>query len=135
MSVLFSQAMSARLGINSTDLECLDYILLRGPLTAGALAQAAGLTSGAITGVVDRLERAGFAHRERDEADRRKVLVRAAPDVQHRVGPLSAPMSRAMDETMAAYDDAELALLLDFLKRARAASERAMAELAGREGR
>jgi hypothetical protein len=51
--VMYSQAVAQRLGINSTDLECLDHIVLRGPLTAGALAEATGLTTGAITGVID----------------------------------------------------------------------------------
>jgi DNA-binding MarR family transcriptional regulator len=54
--VMYSQAVAQRLGINSTDLECLDHIVLRGPLIAGALAEATGLTTGAITGVIDRLE-------------------------------------------------------------------------------
>jgi DNA-binding MarR family transcriptional regulator len=79
--VLYSQAVAERLGINSTDLECLDIIVMRGPVTAGELARATGLTTGAITGVIDRLDRAGFAKREHDAADRRKVLVRALPAV------------------------------------------------------
>src|ERR1700733_11041636 len=80
LSVLHSQAVAGRLGINSTDLECLDLVE-RGPVAAGALAGATGLTTGAITGVIDRLERAGFVRREADSADRRKVLVRALPKV------------------------------------------------------
>src|SRR5262245_31160826 len=84
--MLYSQAVAQRLGINSTDLECLDYIV-RGPVTAGALAEATGLTTGAITGVIDRLERAGFAKREADANDRRKVLVRITPAVQEKIGP------------------------------------------------
>src|SRR4030081_3058399 len=83
--VLYSQTVAERLGINSTDLECLDCVVLRGPLTAGELAEATGLTTGAITGVIDRLERAGFARRESDGNDRRKVLVRALPAVERRI--------------------------------------------------
>ena len=134
LGVLFSQALSERLGVNSTDLECLDLVLLRGPLTAGELAEATGLTSGAITGVVDRLERAGYARRERDPGDRRKVLVRALADVEARVAPLSQPMERAMRAALEAYSDAELRLILDFLTRARDASVAAMAEISGRRG-
>ena len=130
MGVLFSHAMAERLGINSTDLECLDLVLLRGPLTAGALAQLAGLTTGAITGVVDRLERAGLARRERDPGDRRKVMVVGAPDVEARVAPFSGPMERAMIAALGHYSDAELALLLDFFERAKAGWDAAMAELA-----
>src|ERR1700734_2618292 len=79
--VMYSAVVAERLGINSTDLECLDHVVLRGPISAGALAEATGLTTGAITGVIDRLERAGFARREPDPEDRRKVLVRAEPIV------------------------------------------------------
>jgi DNA-binding MarR family transcriptional regulator len=129
LGVLHSQAMAERAGISSSDLECLDVIVLRGPLTAGALAEATGLTTGAITGVVDRLERAGYARREHDRADRRKVLVRATKAVDERIMPLSLPMQRAALTALEAYSDAELALLLDFLTRAHAASLAAMAEL------
>jgi DNA-binding MarR family transcriptional regulator len=127
--VLYSQAVAERLGINSTDLECLDIIVMRGPVTAGELARATGLTTGAITGVIDRLDRAGFAKREHDAADRRKVLVRALPAVERRVVPLFKPMERAALSALAAYDDKELALLLDFLLRAHEAALAAMAML------
>src|SRR5258706_417211 len=92
LSVLYSQALAERLGINSTDLECLDVITLRGPVTAGELARATGLTRGAITGVIDRLERKGFAKRGAARADRRKVLVRATPAVERRIAPQAKPM-------------------------------------------
>jgi DNA-binding MarR family transcriptional regulator len=127
--VLYSQAVAARLGINSTDLECLDHIVLRGSLTAGALAEATGLTTGAITGVIDRLEQAGFARREPDPGDRRKVVVRATDAVGERIGPLYEPMARATMAALASYRDNELALLLDFFARARAAIPTAMSEL------
>src|SRR3974377_2038020 len=63
--VLYSQAVAGRLGMNSTDLECLDHIL-RGPVTAGRLASLTGLTTGAITGVIDRVERGGVVQRQRE---------------------------------------------------------------------
>jgi DNA-binding MarR family transcriptional regulator len=127
--VMYSQAVAHRLGINSTDLECLDHIVLRGPLTAGALAEATGLTTGAITGVIDRLERVGFARRKRDPEDRRKVSVSADPVVFERVAPLFEPMQRAALAAVAPYTDKELALLLDFFTRVRETSLVAMAEL------
>jgi DNA-binding MarR family transcriptional regulator len=126
--VLYSQAVADRLGVNSTDLECLDHIS-RGPLTAGRLAELTGLTSGAITGVIDRLERIGLARRERDATDRRKILVRALPAVSERVGPLFAPMERAAMAMLSKYRDDELALLLDFLTAARDAALTAMSQL------
>src|SRR5271155_4772847 len=127
--VMYSQAVAQRLGINSTDLECLDHVVMRGPITAGALANATGLTTGAITGVIDRLERAGFAKRERDPDDRRKVLVCAEPIVFDRIAPLFEPMQRAALTALAPYRDDQLALLLDFFARVREATLGAMAEL------
>src|SRR5947207_2197662 len=79
LGVLLSETVARALGLNPTDLECLDVIARRERATAGDLASATGLTTGAVTGVIDRLERAGFAHRERDAADRRKVYVRLVP--------------------------------------------------------
>jgi DNA-binding MarR family transcriptional regulator len=119
-SVLFSQGVAARLGINSTDLECLDIIALQGPLSAGQLAAATGLTTGAITGVVDRLERAGFAQRQPDPEDRRRVLVRPAPGALERIQPLFAETQRVMTELWAGYRDEDIALVLDFMARSHA---------------
>jgi DNA-binding MarR family transcriptional regulator len=129
MSVLHSQAVAMRLGVSSSDLECLDVVAMRGPLTAGEIARATGLTTGAITGVIDRLERAGFAAREHDPADRRKVLVRALPAVERRIAPLFKPMEQAALSVLSRYSDKELALFLGFLERAYEASVAAMATL------
>jgi DNA-binding MarR family transcriptional regulator len=126
--VLYSQAVAERLGMNSTDLECLDH-MLRGPVTAGKLAELTGLTTGAITGVIDRLDRIGLARRESDPDDRRKTLVRALPAVWERVAPLFEPMERSAMAVLASYRDEELALLLGFLTRAREAALTAMSEL------
>jgi DNA-binding MarR family transcriptional regulator len=126
--VLYSLAVAERLGINSTDLECLDHVA-RGPVSAGRLAELTGLTTGAITGVIDRLEREGLARREHDAHDRRKTLVRALPAVMERVAPLFAPMERSAMAVLAKYRDEELALLLSFLNGTRDAALAAMAEL------
>jgi DNA-binding MarR family transcriptional regulator len=120
VGVLFSHAVAARLGMNSSDLECLDIINLAGPVTAGTLASATGLTTGAITGVVDRLEAAGLARRERDAGDRRKVLVHTAPGAIEKILPLYGSLQAAMAAMLSDYDDAELALLVGFFARARA---------------
>jgi DNA-binding MarR family transcriptional regulator len=127
--VIYSQAVAERLGIGSADLECLDLIALRGPISAGALAEAVGLTSGAITGVVDRLERAGLARRERSRDDRRKVIVQLLPAVEHRVAPLYRPMEKAAMAALADYREEELLLLLEFFRRAGAAATTALSEL------
>ena len=139
-AVLFSQALADHLGVGSSDLECLDIILLHGPLTAGELARRSGLTSGAITGVIDRLEMAGFAVRESDPADRRKVLVRASPAIGERAGPAVQPMEQASLALLATYSDKELALLLDYMERSHKAAVEVTAGLraqteAARQGR
>jgi DNA-binding MarR family transcriptional regulator len=126
---LFSQIVARRLGINSTDLECLDIIGMRGAVTAGDLATATGLTTGAVTGVIDRLEKAGFARREHDAADRRKVIVRLLPAVERRVVPLFEPMQQAMSAAIEGYSEKEIALLVDFFARTHRAAVGATAAL------
>jgi DNA-binding MarR family transcriptional regulator len=128
LSVLHSQTVAQRLGINSTDLECLGAIA-SGPATAGALAQVTGLTTGAITGVIDRLERAGFARREHDADDRRKVLVHVTPAVAQKAAPLFEPMRRASLSVLTRYSDDELGLILDFLRRSHEAAIEALSSL------
>jgi DNA-binding MarR family transcriptional regulator len=127
--ILYSQAVAERLGIASADLECLDLIALRGPMSAGVLGEAIGVTSGAITGLLDRLERAGLARRERSREDRRRVMVRLLPAVERRVAPLFGPMEKAALGALSGYSDHELLLLLDFCRRASEAATVALSEL------
>ena len=115
LSVLHSQAMATALGINSTDLECLDIVLVRGRVKAGDLADLTGLTTGAITGVLDRLETAGFVRRIRDTEDRRKVFVEVPAAVRKRGNHLGLPMQEAMLRVLGTYGDAQLAIFLDIL--------------------
>src|SRR5580692_6319590 len=112
--VLFGQAVANVAGISGSDLECLDFLNLEGRVTAGRLAEVTGLTTGAITGVVDRLEKAGFVRRERDEHDRRKVFIILVPQNIARVGVLYEHMQRAMLKNWDSYTDDELRLLLRF---------------------
>jgi DNA-binding MarR family transcriptional regulator len=114
-SVLIGQAVSERFGLSSSDLECLDLALLSGGATAGEFAKATGLTTGAITGVIDRLERAGYVRREKDPTDRRKVIVRARPAMTRRIAPLYDSLQREMTALWSVYSDEQLALILDFL--------------------
>ena len=114
MGAIFSQAVADYAGISSSDLECLDFLNLEGRATAGRLAEVTGLTTGAITGVVDRLEKAGFVKRERDEHDRRKVFIALIPQNIARIGALYAHKQRAMLKNWESYSDDELRLLLRF---------------------
>lgn len=104
-------------------------IALRGPIPAGEIADAVGLTSGAITGLIDRLERAGLACRERSREDRRKVIVRLTAAVERRLLPLFRPMETATMSALADYGDEELELLPDFFRRAGTAATTALVEL------
>src|SRR5437870_670280 len=114
LGVIFGQTVASRVGISSSDLECLDFLNLEGRVTAGRLAELTGLTTGAITGVVDRLEKAGLVRRERDDNDRRKVFIAAVPEAVGRIGRLYEPLQRGMQAAFAGYSDAELRLLLEF---------------------
>jgi DNA-binding MarR family transcriptional regulator len=112
--VIFGQTVANVAGISGSDLECLDFLNLEGRVTAGRLAEVTGLTTGAITGVVDRLEKAALVRRERDEADRRKVFIAIVPENVAKIGKFYEHMQRAMQQAFDSYTDAELRLLLRF---------------------
>jgi DNA-binding MarR family transcriptional regulator len=115
---LMSQAAADRIGINSTDLNCLNILSFRGQMTAGELARETGLTTASITGVIDRLEEAGFVRRERDPQDRRRVVVRLVLERAVRdVASVFLPMVRDWNEMAARYSDGELKLIVDFYDR------------------
>ena len=117
-SVLISDAVAKLVGLNSTDLECLDMLGLAGATTAGRLATHTGLTTGAMTAVIDRLERAGFARRVRDAGDRRCVLVEALPDNLRQIEQLYRPLAAAVARLNEEYGDRQLAVVVDYLSRA-----------------
>ncbi|WP_456664567.1 MarR family winged helix-turn-helix transcriptional regulator [Bradyrhizobium sp. LB13.1] len=112
--VLYGQTVANVAGIANSDLECMDILYLEGRVTAGRLAEVTGLTTGAITGVVDRLEKAGLVRRERDDADRRKVFIAVVPEAIKGLGQFYVPMQQAMEKVFGGYSDAELRLLLRF---------------------
>jgi DNA-binding MarR family transcriptional regulator len=112
--VIFGQTVANRAGISNTDMECLDFLNLEGRVTAGRLAEVTGLTTGAITGVVDRLEKAGLVRRERDDSDRRKVFIATVPENVAKIGRLYERLHQAMLRHWETYSEAELRLLLRF---------------------
>jgi DNA-binding MarR family transcriptional regulator len=117
-SVLLSDSVAKIVGANSTDLECLDLLGLGGPTTAGRLATHTGLTTGATTAVIDRLERAGFARRVRNAQDRRCVLVEAMPERLEEIARLYQPLAVAVARLNEEYGDRQLAVVVDYLSRA-----------------
>jgi DNA-binding MarR family transcriptional regulator len=103
--------------LNLTDLQCLGLHQLHGPMTAGALARSTGLTTSAITAVIDRLERSGYASREHDAADRRRVIVRLdQQQVEDKIVPLYTSKAADKARVYARFSDAELAAVRDFLQ-------------------
>jgi len=114
---IFGQTVANTVGISGSDLECLDFLNLEGRVTAGRLAEVTGLTTGAITGVVDRLEKAGLVRRERDPDDRRKVFIATVPENVARVGRFYENMQKGMVKLWETYSDAELRLLVGFATR------------------
>lgn len=117
-TVMFHNAVAERLGLNVTDHKCLDRLLQKGPITAGQLAKLTGLTTGAITGVIDRLEKAGFAKRQPDPKDRRKVVIAPLPDRLPEIGKLFSFLGRNMAGIMTQYSAKEAELVLDFMQHA-----------------
>lgn len=119
LGVVFGEAVAQRMALDQTALECLGVITGRNDVTAGTLAAATGLTTGAVTGVIDRLEKAGFARRVRDAADRRKVYVRATPAALRQADAHYGPLGRAVDALADRYSNKEIALLVDYFGRTR----------------
>jgi DNA-binding MarR family transcriptional regulator len=112
---LMMQAAADRIGINATDLNCLNILSFSGQLTAGELARATGLTTASITGVIDRLEAAGFVRRGRDSADRRRVVVHLNTDrALATIAPVFGPMLGAWQRMTNQYTDDELRLIVAF---------------------
>lgn len=116
-TLLFHQAVADHLGLNVTDLKCLDLARSEARLTPGRLAEVTGLTTAAVTSVLDRLERSGFVRRERDPNDRRKVLVVPLPERAEEVAHLFAPLDEAMTQLLAQYSTEELTFLNAFALR------------------
>jgi DNA-binding MarR family transcriptional regulator len=127
----FFRAAAARLGMPVTDLQVLDLLDSSGLTTAGQLAEAVGLTTGAITGMLNRLEEAGLVRRERDPNDGRKVIVRLAPGKENmrEIHAIFAAAGQAWEETVAEYDAEQIAFLVDFLARGNARFSTAIAQL------
>jgi DNA-binding MarR family transcriptional regulator len=124
VTILFHQAIADRLGMNVTDHKCAGILARSGPITAGELARLTGLTTGAITGVVDRLEQAGFVRRARDSGDRRRVIIEPdAQQIERKIVPLFDSMARASALMCERYTAKELALILDFAVRSRGVAE------------
>lgn len=127
----FDDAVGRAIGLNPTDLRCLDW-LVDGPKAAGELSEGTGLSSAATTSLIDRLEHKGFVRRVRDPVDRRRVLVEMTEDGRARVGeyygPIFADGSALFDDTT----DKQLKQMRDWLIAARELTDRHRAKIDGR---
>lgn len=119
-AVLFQDAVARHGGINSTDMQAVGLLMSEGPATPGELAERTGLTAGgAITAVVDRLERAGYVSRERDAADRRRVIVSANADtVLERVGPIYGRVAQRWADYLSTLSEEQIDFANELFARA-----------------
>jgi DNA-binding MarR family transcriptional regulator len=113
--VLFNHAANASLGLGASDSQFLTLLRTRGPMTPGQLAVATGLTSGTVTGVIDRLEKASLVRRDRDAKDRRKVLVVPMADAVDRLAPIYAGQGAMLQRVLGRRTSAELEVISSFL--------------------
>ncbi|WP_202918511.1 MarR family transcriptional regulator [Streptomyces cavernae] len=127
------QDIAGRLGLNVTDATCLGFLIeasLAGESpTAGELAERARLTTGAITGVLNRLEKAGFIRRQADPADRRRVRIAMEEDAQARILEVYGPFYERLGTLFADYTPDEIAVLADWFTRARAVMQQSLDEI------
>jgi DNA-binding MarR family transcriptional regulator len=127
---LLNYRVGAQLDLKDIDLDCLDILDARGPLSPTALATYAGVHPATMTGILDRLEKGGWVVRERDAADRRAVVVRAVRDRYAQLLRLYSGLSRSMNKLLAGYSDTELELIADFMRRTIDAGQKATEDLA-----
>lgn len=112
----FDEVAREKLGINRTDLRCLNIVENEGPMTAGRLAALSGLTTAAVTAVLDRLERAGYARRVRDSEDRRQVLVEVTPLLAERATPIWGPLGDEARAVLMRMPEEKLQSLIEFYR-------------------
>lgn len=116
-TVLFHHAVAERLGLGPTDHKCLDLLVARGVLTGSELAALTGLTSGAVTGVVARLERAGYLRREPDPQDGRRQLLRPVPERMTQIADVFAGVRSDAAALVEGFDADQLEAIAEFLSR------------------
>jgi DNA-binding MarR family transcriptional regulator len=116
-AVMYHAAVSARMGLSAVEEKTLDLLQRSGPISPGELGELTGLAPASVSGLIDRLERKGFARRVKASQDRRRVHVEIDPSTEARFGPLFAPFAMKLAALYEEYSDVELAVILDFLRR------------------
>ena len=113
-AVLFHQAVGQLLDLNVTDMKCLDIMTLKGPASPSELAQHTGLSTGATTAMIDRLENAGLVVRRPHPTDRRGTIVVLSRKAMRKLPAMFASLAKAMDALVSTYSEKELKVLADF---------------------
>ncbi|MHB8219351.1 MAG: MarR family winged helix-turn-helix transcriptional regulator [Acidimicrobiales bacterium] len=129
---MYDEAVAHKLGLSRTDVRCIDLLVRRGTMAAGELGDATGLSSGAVTFLVDRLELAGVVIRRRDPSDRRRVLVELVPEAARRSYEVHSPMVEDMRALLGRHTVGELETIRAFLRDARGVYARHAPNLRGK---
>jgi DNA-binding MarR family transcriptional regulator len=116
-AVLFHQAIGQVLGINVTDMKCLDIMMLKGSASPSQLAELTGLTSGSTTAMIDRLEKRGLVERRPHPKDRRSTVIVLTRKAERKLPPLFESLAMAMQALVSSYSEKELDVLSDFFRR------------------
>lgn len=116
-TIMFHQRVADALGLHITDHKCLDLIRQYGAMPAGRIAEHTGLTTGAVTGIIDRLEKAGYVRRASDPKDRRRTIVEPVRNKkwERKIEAIFIPFHERMHKLLSSYSDGELVFLLDVL--------------------
>ena len=120
----FDERVAKKFKLSRTDMRCLDLLGRLGPMTAGRLSDESGLSTGAVTFLLDRLEAAGMVKRRRDTADRRRVWVELVPAAQKRLQHAQQPIVEEMKQVTQRFKAEELAIVRDFMREAKEVFER-----------
>lgn len=113
-TIIFNQKVAERVGLHLTDMQCINLLELLGSVTPGTLAECTGLTSGGVTVMLDRLEKAGFVKREPNPNDRRSVLVRVNPKKLEKIRALYAGINQQFEASLSEMPEAELKSVVNF---------------------
>ncbi|MGH9965057.1 MAG: MarR family winged helix-turn-helix transcriptional regulator [Nitrososphaeraceae archaeon] len=132
-TIMFHQAVADTLGLHVTDHKCLDLIRYYGAMPAGRLGELTGLTTGAVTGVIDRLEKAGYVKRANDPKDRRRTIVEPTRNkkLEGKLEAIFSPLHERMRNQLSSYSDSELSFLLDVLTKTLEQSHQELMKLRG----
>ncbi len=130
---LFSHAAAERVGMHPTDIETIDLLNVLGPMSAGELSHLTGLSSGATTRLIDRVESAGLVRRRPDEHDRRRVIIEPVYEKLTEVGEVYGPMGASLGRQWSHFSDEELSLIMRFLRETNSVLVAENARLRGEE--